>query len=191
MECSKLAISYWELWYNRNKVYHEGIRGQVQDVSSSINAYLLELKQLNSLSTSINIPRQTTWKPLEGYIVKVKFDASFNQQLHTSCLGVLARNREGLVMASCTFLQEKILNSTMAQARACLKAISFSEQLGFKDVCVEKLAFTVIKKLETRGANATTHGLAMEGRKYSCLMYGLRRYRRRWSGLLIKIGVGE
>ncbi|MBA0844862.1 hypothetical protein Goarm_022736 [Gossypium armourianum] len=37
----------------------------------------------------------------------------------------------------------------MAEARACLKAVSFAKELGFRDVCVEGDTFTIIKKLES------------------------------------------
>lgn len=42
VDCRKLAISYWALWFTRNKLYHEGIRDSVHDMVSFINAYFLE-----------------------------------------------------------------------------------------------------------------------------------------------------
>ncbi|PPD89945.1 hypothetical protein GOBAR_DD13118 [Gossypium barbadense] len=70
---------------------------------------------------------------------------------------------------------ENILDPTMAEARPCLKMVSFVKELGFRDVCVEGDALTVIRSLQfrfvPREANVTTHGLAMEGRQYGYPMY--------------------
>ncbi|KAK8349232.1 hypothetical protein V6Z11_A06G130300 [Gossypium hirsutum] len=90
MVCRKLVISYWALWYNRNKVYHEGIRDQIQDVMGFINAYVLEIEQLSELSKSLDLPKQYVWEPSEGDTIKLNFDVSFNQQLQISYLGIVA-----------------------------------------------------------------------------------------------------
>ncbi|PPS13891.1 hypothetical protein GOBAR_AA06690 [Gossypium barbadense] len=78
LECRKLAISFWALWYNRNKIYYEGVRDRVQDVVRFINAYLMEIDQLNNLLHSISTPEQTAWEPLEGDAIKFNFDASYS-----------------------------------------------------------------------------------------------------------------
>ncbi|MBA0548730.1 hypothetical protein Golob_019812 [Gossypium lobatum] len=37
----------------------------------------------------------------------------------------------------------------MAEARACLKAVTMAKEMGFQDICVERDALTVIRKLIT------------------------------------------
>lgn len=59
--------------------YHEGIRDQVQDVVGFINAYIMEIEQLNGLLNSIFNPKQFVWEPPMGGTIKLNFDASFNQ----------------------------------------------------------------------------------------------------------------
>ncbi|MBA0802995.1 hypothetical protein Gohar_013247 [Gossypium harknessii] len=94
-------------------------------------------------------------------------------------------------MASCTYLWKNIPDPTTAEARASFKAVSFAKELGFRDVCVEGDALTVIRKLKSaekdrstvarfvpRGANAAAHGLAMEGRKYTWPMYWIEEVSR-------------
>ncbi|KAK5825506.1 hypothetical protein PVK06_020347 [Gossypium arboreum] len=51
-------------------------------------------------------------------------------------------------MALCTYLWENILDPTMAEVRACLNMVSFVEELGFRDVCVEGDALIVIRKYD-------------------------------------------
>ncbi|XP_012442282.1 uncharacterized protein LOC105767330 [Gossypium raimondii] len=45
--------------------------------------------------------------------------------------------------------EENVVDSTMAEARACLKAVSFAEELVFQNVCVEGDALTIIRKLQS------------------------------------------
>ncbi|MFQ6650595.1 hypothetical protein Gotur_023316 [Gossypium turneri] len=44
-------------------------------------------------------------------------------------IGIIARNKEGLVMASCAYPWENILDPTMAEARACLQAVAVIRKL--------------------------------------------------------------
>ncbi|MBA0738117.1 hypothetical protein Gogos_011525 [Gossypium gossypioides] len=46
------------------------------------------------------------WEPPIDDVIKIKFDASFNRYSRRSCSGIIAQNKEGLVMASCTVLRE-------------------------------------------------------------------------------------
>ncbi|MFQ6623650.1 hypothetical protein Gotur_003347 [Gossypium turneri] len=92
------------------------------------------------IATNTNV-----WQPPRGNVIKINFDASFNQNYHRSISGIIARNKEGLVMASCTYLFENTSNPTMAEARACLQAMA--EEIGFRDICVEGDALTIIRKL--------------------------------------------
>ncbi|XP_040948463.1 uncharacterized protein [Gossypium hirsutum] len=111
--------------------------------------YMLEIEQLNEFSCPVHTSRPLSWKPPEGEIIKFNFDASFQQQLRLSHSSIIARNKEGLVMVSCTYSWENVVDSTMAEARACLKAVSFAEELVFQDVCVEGDALTIIRKLQS------------------------------------------
>ncbi|MBA0753361.1 hypothetical protein Gogos_022248 [Gossypium gossypioides] len=61
--------------------------------------------------------------------------------------GVIARNKEVLVIALCTYPWENISDPIMAEARACLQTVTMVEDMGFQDICVERDAVTVIRKL--------------------------------------------
>lgn len=76
--CIILAISFWALWYNRNKIYHEGIKERDQDIVGFINAYNLEIEQLGKLSITLDNPSVSVWEPLEGEVIKFIFDAFYN-----------------------------------------------------------------------------------------------------------------
>ncbi|KAH1032212.1 hypothetical protein J1N35_044386 [Gossypium stocksii] len=52
-------------------------------------------------------------------------------------------------MATCTYPWENISDPAMAEARACLQAITMAEEMGFQDICVEGDALTIICKLNS------------------------------------------
>ncbi|MBA0568512.1 hypothetical protein Golob_006004 [Gossypium lobatum] len=52
--------------YNRNKLYHKGVREWAQKVVGSIKAYISEVKQLEKLSKIKHKIGKESWEPLEG-----------------------------------------------------------------------------------------------------------------------------
>ncbi|XP_017635739.1 uncharacterized protein LOC108477751 [Gossypium arboreum] len=92
---------------------------------------------------------EVSWKPPTGDIIKNNYDASFDQGTRKSVSGILARNREGLVMAACIFPWENIPDSMMAEARACLQAVTIAKEMGFQDILVKGDALTIIRKLNS------------------------------------------
>ncbi|KAK5843152.1 hypothetical protein PVK06_005595 [Gossypium arboreum] len=77
--------------------------------------------------------------------IKINFDASFHQESNTSRACIIARNIEGFVMASCIYPSKNIVMPVMVEAWACLHAVKFGEDLGFRDICVEGESLIVIK----------------------------------------------
>ncbi|MBA0557571.1 hypothetical protein Golob_014632 [Gossypium lobatum] len=55
------------------------------------------------------------WKPPINDTIKINFDTSFNQHSRRLFSGIIARNKEGLVMASCTYSWENISDPVMAR----------------------------------------------------------------------------
>ncbi|KAA3463976.1 reverse transcriptase [Gossypium australe] len=146
--CKIRSIAYWAIWYNRNKLYHEGVREHVNDVIGFIKAYYSEISCIGERLRTTNESTAPVWKPPANDIIKINFDASFNRLTRCSNSGIIARNKEGLTMAACTFPWENIPNPVMAEARACLQAIIMAEEMGFQDVCIEGDALSVIRKLK-------------------------------------------
>lgn len=85
------------------------------------------------MSQVLNIRNENNnnvWRPPKGDIIKINFDAAFNQIQHKSVLGIIARNKDGYVMASCTYSGENIIDPTTAEARACLKEVTMVKEMG-------------------------------------------------------------
>ncbi|KAH1045473.1 hypothetical protein J1N35_036257 [Gossypium stocksii] len=123
------------IWYNMNRMFHEGKRVLVHEIVGFINAYCVETKLRGEVLKSRNENNNNVWQPPRGDVIKINFDMSFNQNQHTSVSGIVAQNKEGLVMASCTFPWENIADPTTAKAKACLQVVTMAEEMGFQDMC--------------------------------------------------------
>ncbi|KAA3482606.1 reverse transcriptase [Gossypium australe] len=147
--CKVRIIVYWVIWYNRNKIYHEGVREQVNEVVGFVNVYCVEIAFMRDISKKAQAANSSEWKPSENDTIKINFDASFNQHMGRSCSRIIVQNKEDLVMAACTFPWENISDPVMAEARACLQAIIMAKEMGFQEFCVEGDALTTIRKLNS------------------------------------------
>lgn len=97
--------------------------------------------------------------------MKVNFDASFQQTTKKSVQGVLIRNYEGLIMGACTYPIDHILDPTMVKVRACLQALQFAEDLGFRRILVEGDALTVIRKMKSTNEDKSVIGMVIRASK--------------------------
>lgn len=96
-------ISFWAIWFNRNRIYHEGQTPNEQEVISFINAYLSENDFIEGVFMTRTMPKKIKWEPPDRNIIKINFDASFQQSLNISKAGIIARNKNGLIMAACIY----------------------------------------------------------------------------------------
>ncbi|MFQ6654830.1 hypothetical protein Gotur_025640 [Gossypium turneri] len=88
------------------------------------------------------------WLPPDRRAVKVNFDAAFCQHLKQCSSGVVIRNNLGLVMGSGVVLYSHVADAFAAEALACLHAITFARDMGFRKVVVEGDSRTIIVKLQ-------------------------------------------
>ncbi|MBA0549325.1 hypothetical protein Golob_020361 [Gossypium lobatum] len=199
-KCRTLMISFWAIWFNRNRIYHEGQTPNEQEVISFINAYLSENDFIEGVFMTRTMPKNIKWEPPDRNLIKINFDASFQQSLNISKAGIIARNKNGLIMAACIYPFLNISTPELPKAWACLHAVTFGEELGFKEICVDGDALTiikgvtatgedrscisnVIKAVQNKGANFTKRTfrfvprsatLAKEGRSYEWPKYWIK-----------------
>lgn len=63
--------------------------------------------------------------------MKVHFNATFHQLTKKATVGILVRNKKGLLMEVCTYPYENVVDSTATNEKACLRDIIFIEELRF------------------------------------------------------------
>ncbi|MBA0633824.1 hypothetical protein Godav_025499 [Gossypium davidsonii] len=76
----------------------------------------------------------------------------------TATAGIIIKNHECLVMGACTYPLGRTGDSTTAEAKACLQAVIFGEEMGFRDLVVEGDGLIVIKKLKLDSADRSVVG---------------------------------
>ncbi|MBA0753272.1 hypothetical protein Gogos_019791 [Gossypium gossypioides] len=151
IKCKILVVSFWALWFNRNRVYHEGLTPKEQEVISFIKAYMVENELLEGSLVPKTVTKSVKWEPPDGDMAKIYFDASFQQDLNTSKAGIIARNKDGLIMVACIYPSTNISTPEMAEAWAWLHVVTFGEELGFREICVEGDTLMVDKGVTTTG----------------------------------------
>ncbi|KAK8370918.1 hypothetical protein V6Z12_A01G209700 [Gossypium hirsutum] len=102
-----------------------------------IKAYYTEstfTKLVISLSISQN---DNTWTPSGLNEVKCNFDAAFNRCMLSSVSGIIFRDNEEYILATCTYPNSFVADATTTKARACLQAVTVVEELVFRRQVVE------------------------------------------------------
>ncbi|MBA0704259.1 hypothetical protein Golax_016529 [Gossypium laxum] len=88
------------------------------------------------------------WLPPDRRAEKVNFDVAFCQHLKQCSSGVVIRNNLGLVMGSGVVLYSHVADAFAAEVLACLHAITFARDMGFRKVVVEGDSRTIIIKVQ-------------------------------------------
>ncbi|KAL4362884.1 hypothetical protein GQ457_04G002440 [Hibiscus cannabinus] len=144
-----LMVTFWAVWYARNKAVHEALQPSVFNSLSFILASLKEYEMLNLKCGTRSPPIQTKWEaPLEN-VVKVNFDSAFSHQMLQSVSGVICRDYTGSILAACSLPHNYVRDAFMAEALACHQTVTFAWELGFTRVVLEGDSRTVIQKCQS------------------------------------------
>ena len=102
---------------------------------------------------------RTRWKPPPLDVFKINFDGVVFAEENCSGVGVVIRNREGLVLAAMTEKIPQLLKPTEIEARAATRALEFAREVGISAAVLEGDSLLVIKALETKDVGLAPFGL--------------------------------
>ncbi|KAK8988192.1 hypothetical protein V6N11_065788 [Hibiscus sabdariffa] len=139
-----LLVSYWAIWYTRNRV---GIVAFVPKTFTFVEAFLKEWDSVCLVSCPATPSELVYWQAPTGSVVKFNFDSAFSSHIRTATLGVVGRNSSGLIMAACSDSYSHVVDACIAEALACKQAVLFARDLAFSSVIIEGDSLTIIKKL--------------------------------------------
>ncbi|KAL4354441.1 hypothetical protein GQ457_06G018800 [Hibiscus cannabinus] len=142
-----LLVAYWVIWFTRNKVVHEGLTPSVIQCVSFIEASVRESDALVVSPHTLPAKAPEIWQAPQANIIKCNFDAAFSTCSREAIAGVLCRDSGGMIMAACSTPHYHVADAFVAEALACLQAIVFAKDLGFRRIVVEGGSLTVIKKV--------------------------------------------
>ena len=102
---------------------------------------------------------RTRWKPPPVDIFKINFDGAVSAEESCSGVGVIVRNREGLVIAAMSEKIPQILQPIEIEAMAATRALEFAREVGISEAILEGDSVMVIKALATKDTGLAPFGL--------------------------------
>ncbi|KAA3488137.1 reverse transcriptase [Gossypium australe] len=127
-----IAISSWSLWYRRNKLIHGGIKFSLEEVLGFIWGFVQELdKNKENLHSHVRPMKKDLWRPPDEGVIKINFDASFQRDNSLATTAVIARDSTGEIIGAETYFIENVVDSFVAEARVCERALIFATSMGF------------------------------------------------------------
>ncbi|PPD96890.1 hypothetical protein GOBAR_DD06091 [Gossypium barbadense] len=95
------CIAVWAIWGDRNNRLHKKDGKSGKEVGRSVHSYISDLDAVGKNRLQSFIPVKIWIKPVDR-VVKINFDAAYDGRQSKAAIGVVARDKESLVLLSCT-----------------------------------------------------------------------------------------
>ena len=152
-----LAYMAYTVWNQRNKVKPNLQASPLHQVAAQSIELLASSMQVRSNRTGGN-----RWQAPQASFVKVNFDGAVFGELNKSSVGVVIRNNNGAVLASCSEKMSQAYKVEETEALVARKALMFAHELGFQSVILEGDALGLIQALKSQEQNVCPLGLLVE-----------------------------
>ncbi|KAA3450197.1 reverse transcriptase [Gossypium australe] len=170
---SIVAISFWSLWYRRNKMIHEGARFNFQEVIGFIRGYIKEINTIQrAAQPNFRPDSKELWRPPDEGKIKVNFDASYKSDENMAFTAVIARDSAGIIQGAETYLFTQVPDPFVAEARACERALIFALTMGFTRLEVKGDSLAVIKSVAKKGNDRSVLRLITQHTRHLGLSFG-------------------
>lgn len=87
------------------------------------------------------------WKPPPKNLAKIDFDVAIFSEANKSRIGVVVRNSQGLVLASCSQQLPQAYYPLEIKALAAAKAFQFASKIGISNAILEEDSLLLIQAL--------------------------------------------
>ena len=151
-----LAYTAWNVWNQRNKV-QLNLQGSLLHQFAELTREKLVQYRANLQCSKVQVVSNKNggnrWRASLVGFVKENFDGAIFDNSSMSGVGVVIRDTNGAVLASCA---EKIGHAYKAdetEALVALKALTFAHELGFQNVVLEGDALGLIQVLKSQEHN--------------------------------------
>ncbi|XP_075662879.1 uncharacterized protein LOC142632326 [Castanea sativa] len=156
------AFTMWTIWTQRNQV-------RSQQLCCSLNhLFQLATERYSKFQAIIPPPppsrphRRMRWKPPPLNTFKINFDGAIFAEDNCSRVGVIVRNREGLVIAAMSEKIPQLLQPTEIEAMAAIRALEFAREVGISEAVLEGDSLLVIKALTSKDVGLAPFGLLIQ-----------------------------
>ena len=170
------AFTVWTIWTQRNQVCSQQPCCSLNHLSQLAAERFTEFRAIFP-PTPPSRPRiRTRWKPPPVDIFKINFDGAVFAEENCSGVGVIVRNREGLVIATMSEKIPQILQPTEIEAMAATRALEFAREVGISEAILEGDSLLVIKVLATKDIGLVPFGLLIQDASRFTLDFSLLSY---------------
>ncbi|KAK5802175.1 hypothetical protein PVK06_029758 [Gossypium arboreum] len=146
-----MEIFIWSLWFQRNKLVHEGIKLSFQELLGFIRGYGQDISLFQeNIRSSLRSTVKENWRPPDFGVIKLNFDAAFQHASRLAVIAVIARDSEGEIVGAKTYLFTDVGDACLAEARTCVRALLFADMRGFRRLIIEGDSLTVIKSIQKK-----------------------------------------
>ena len=118
--------------------------------------------EASGMQVRSNGTRGNIWQAPQASFVEVNFDGAVFGDLNKSSFGVVIRDNNGAVLASCSEKLSQAYKAEETKALAARKALMFAHELGFQRVILEGDALGLIQALKSQEQNLSPLGLLVE-----------------------------
>ncbi|MBA0859807.1 hypothetical protein Goshw_011035, partial [Gossypium schwendimanii] len=90
------------------------------------------------------------WRKPPNRVVKINFDVAYDGRQNRSAVGIMARDREGTVVLSCSEVHHRIISAFATEALACRKALQIGIDMQWENIIIEGDSLSIIRKCKTK-----------------------------------------
>jgi hypothetical protein len=126
------------IWHRRNAIVHGGEFIHPAQIVKESEIALENFQQANKAEGKpegvTTNDRAEEWKPPQGNMIKINWDAALDKKRKIIGMGFIARDARGAFLAAGTNFLKLDAEPVMAESIAALYALLFSKEQGYNDV---------------------------------------------------------
>ena len=152
-------------WNQRNKVRVNQQAVPLLQVAEQVKQKLAQFRA-DWQNTEVQVMDSniggSSWSSPQDGLVKINFDRAIFSESNQSGVGVVIRDNNGAVLASCSEKIHQAYKPDKVEALAALKAVTFAHELGFGNAILEGDSPGLIKALKSTESSPSPTGLLVD-----------------------------
>jgi ribonuclease HI len=170
----KFGIISWLLWHTHNQRRLHLPSEEYVSIWSRAQNLLKDYLAIHDAKPVKQKPVPVKWKPPVFNSFKANFDGAFSKESNAGGIGVVIRDKQGLVIATLSQKVHVCHSADMVEALAAKRAVHFAIEVGLTDVEFQGDAETLIRDLNSPEVIHNAYGLVLDDTK--TLLQGISRF---------------
>ena len=141
------------VWNQRNKVRVTQQAVSLHQLAEQAKQKLTQFRvdrQNSEVQVTDNNIGGSRWSCPQDGLVKINFDGAVFSELNQSDVGVVIRENNGAMLASCSEKLHQAYKPDEVEALVALKAVTLARDLGFRKAILEGDSLSLMKALKSK-----------------------------------------